>query len=235
MFFDVFSPYLCLGKINESKVKMKKKIRHALAELSKECVTLPHQEMRSVVGGDRYTFDSSGMLIGYEKSDDNWVSVGGNSMQISAPLDGLDSEHGSCATFSGSGVSASLFEFLANNTNVEWAYAFNAEQGGGMMTTSNEAHSVNTSGINFDNYDSIVHNHGQRPDGMTDEEMEQFNSLPSSQDIDELNARDGLQGHVYNEVTGEWNSYDKESSTQEDWLRNNGFTWDEWAKAWVRV
>ncbi len=212
---------------------MRKKIRQALAELSQECTALSQQEMNGVVGGDRYTFDSSGMLVGYEESEDNWVFAGDNSMQIGAPLEGIKPGQTGNVTFSGDYVSPSLFEFLSQNTNVEWAYAFSTEKSGGMMATQNDSHNAS---IEFEKgkYDSIVHNHGQSFNGLTAEEQLIVNGLPSNKDVSTFGSQKDIQGYIYNEFTNEWKAFDQNTQTQEDWMKANNYTFNKSTGQWVK-
>lgn len=121
-----------------------------------------------------------------------------------------------------------------DNTTVEWGYAYNAGDSGGTMATSNRFDGMNTSGINFANYDSFVHNHSQVVQHLEQSEMEELNSLPSRQDVKFLAGKDGVQGHIYNEVTGTWHDYDQNSKTQEDWYVEHGFLWDKETNSWYR-
>ncbi len=217
---------------------MRKKIRQALAELSQECTALSHQEMVNAVGGDRYYFDSSGMLIDKKESTDNVAIVGDNTLALYGSLSGYDAtdknEQYKCTYYTGDGVSDRLFEFLANNTDVEWCYAYNPGESGGVMATSRQEYHVNYDSDDIGStYSHRAHSHGQKVNGMSQEELEQFNSLPSSQDI--KNLKDGAQGQIYNEITGEWCDFAKGSKTQEDWLIANGFRLNQRGDGWERI
>lgn len=69
---------------------MRKKIRQALAELSQECTALSHQEMINAVGGDRYYFDSSGICINIESSNEHVAIVGDNKLALYGSLSGYE-------------------------------------------------------------------------------------------------------------------------------------------------
>lgn len=177
----------------------------------------------SVIGGDKYYFDQQGHYLRTEQSSDNIINIGNQQMTLSGTLEGLESGNGSGVSFTGSGVSAQLFAFLAQNTTVEWAYGYNSGQAGGLIGTSNQEHGVDIGSGNWNNYGTIAHNHGQSNNGMSKWELEELNGLPSQADIDYLIKNNKESGSVYNETTGFMFPYDRYSKTQEEWLQEHGY------------
>lgn len=202
---------------------MKRLKKCQISELRNVMPTLDNKELLSIIGGDKYYFDQDGNFIKSEQSAENTIIIGDQQMSLSGTLDGLGSGNGSGVMFTGSGVSPQLFEFLASNTTVEWAYAYNSGEAGGLMGTSNQGHSVDLGSGNWGDYETLVHNHGQSNNGMSQSELREFNSLPSESDINFLKSQNMKSGQVYNETTGEWCTYDENSMTQEEWLRQHGY------------
>ena len=204
---------------------MKRLKKNQLSELKSEMPKLDNKELLSIIGGDRYYFDQEGHYLGAEQSNDDVIIIGNNQMILSGSLDGLGSGNGSGVRFTGSGVSAELFAFLAQNTNVEWAYGFNSGEAGGLIGTSNQAHSVDLASGNWNEYGSIAHSHGQSNNDMSKWELEEFNGLPSQSDIDYLKKNNKQSGVIYNETTGEMCPYTIYSTTQEEWLQQHGYSY----------
>jgi hypothetical protein len=202
---------------------MKKLKRNQISELRKTVPMLDSKELSSIIGGDKYYFDESGHLINREESLENVIYIGDKSMSLSGTLDGLESADGSGILFSGDGVSSQLFEFMAENTNVEWAYGYNSTASGGMMGSSHQNHSVDLSNGDWDSYDSFVHNHANDGSVLSEDELREFNSLPSQADIENLKKSGRESAQIYNETTGRFVTYTKYSTTQEDWLRDHDY------------
>lgn len=200
---------------------MRKKIRQALAELSQECTALSQQEMKGVVGGDRYYFDSSGICTHIEVSNEHVAIVGNNKLALYGSLSGLNGTGDKCANITGDGVSLGLFEFLAQNTDVEWGYAYNAGESGGFLMTSNMEFQIelNKERENMvKGYEYCAHNHGIRPKDMPDWDAKEYNSLPSQKDLDLYAGKDMPQGQIYNELTGKYHNFNQNSKTQDKWI-----------------
>lgn len=202
---------------------MKSLKRCQLSELKEDMPTLDNKELLSIIGGDRYYFDQEGNYLRTEQSSDNVIIIGNNQMILSGTLDGLGSGNGSGVSFTGSGVSAQLFAFLAQNTTVEWAYGYNSGETGGLIGTSNLKHSVDVGSGIWDGYDTIAHNHGQTSNVLSQSELAEFNGLPSQADIDYLIKKNFASGVIYNETTGQMCPYDRYSTTQEEWLEQHGY------------
>ena len=112
---------------------MKELKRNQISELRKTVPMLDSKELSSIIGGDMYYFDENGRLSDdVVKSEENVIYIGDKCMSLSGTLDGLESipVDSSGILFSGAGVSSQLFEFLAENTNVEWAYGYNSRDTG---------------------------------------------------------------------------------------------------------
>lgn len=202
---------------------MKSLKKNQLSELKSEMPKLDNKELLSIIGGDRYYFDQDGhyRLIP-EQSNNDIIIIGNNQMTLSGSLNVLDSGNNSGVRFTGTGVSAELFTFLAQNTNVEWAYAFNSGEAGGLIGTSHQTNQVDLSSGNWTDYGTIAHNHGVNND-MSRWELEEYNGLPSQSDIEYLKKNNKQSGVIYNETTGEMCPYNIYSTTQEDWLREHGY------------
>lgn len=202
---------------------MKSLNKSQLSELKTEMPMLDNKDLLSIIGGDKYYFDQEGHYLRTEQSSDNVIIIGSNQLSLSGALDGLCSGNGSGVSFTGSGVSAQLFAFLAQNTSVEWAYGYNSGQAGGLIGTSHQEHGVDLGSGNWGDYGTIVHNHGQSNNGLSKSELEVFNGLPSQADIDYLISNNKESGAIYNETTGKMCPYNKDSITQEQWLQQHGY------------
>lgn len=202
---------------------MKKLTKSQLSELKTEMPMLDNKALLSIIGGDRYYFDQSGHYLKTEQSTDNVIIIGNQQMALSGTLDGLCSGNESGVCFTGSGVSAQLFAFLAQNTNVEWAFGYNSGEAGGLIGTSNQAYGVNLGSGNWDDYATIAHNHGISNNGMSKQELEEFNGLPSEADINYLKNNHKESGEIYNETTGKMCPYTIYSTTQEEWLKQHNY------------
>lgn len=201
----------------------RKLTRESLTELAKRMPVLSEEVQSFYVGGDRYYFDQQGHYLRTEESDDNVIIIGSNELILSGALDGLGSGNGSGVSFTGAGVSEQLFAFLAQNTTVEWAYGYNSGQEGGLIGTSNQEHGVDLGSGNWDNYDTIAHNHGQSYKDMPKRHLEELNGLPSQADIDYLIRHNKESGAIYNETTGKMCPFNRYSTTQEEWLQEHGY------------
>ncbi len=89
----------------------------------------------------KYCFDESGILIGTYPSDQNIISIKGSEMLLDGDFGYLKvSGNIQKGAYTGSALNKRVFEFLANHTNVEWAYCYKNGSTGGVLMTSNEAH-----------------------------------------------------------------------------------------------
>ena len=205
---------------------MKELKRNQISELRKTVPMLDSKELSSIIGGDMYYFDENGRLSDdVVKSEENVIYIGDKCMSLSGTLDGLESipVDSSGILFSGAGVSSQLFEFLAENTNVEWAYGYNSTMDGGMMGSSHRQHSVDLSNGNWGSYDNFVHNHANDGSVLPASELEEYNSLPSEADIENLKKSGRESAQIYNETTGSFVTYTIYSTTQEEWLRKHNY------------
>lgn len=76
---------------------------------------------------------------------------------------------------------------------------------------------------NWDDYATIAHNHGISNNGMSKQELEEFNGLPSEADINYLKNNHKESGEIYNETTGKMCPYTIYSTTQEEWLKQHNY------------
>lgn len=200
---------------------MKQLKRVHLADLQMKMKEMSRSEMMSYVGGERYEFDRMGNLVDVREAKegerDNVIIIGSKEFQLDGSLGYINQKSG--LSFSGENVSSGLFMFLADNTDVEWAYGFNENEEGGALMTSHDKHSVNyTSGF-FSGYDSCAHNHAQNMSGLgyPDYKVEEYNDLPSSSDIAVSQSNGIKNSYIYNETSGKWKEYDENTRTQEDY------------------
>ncbi|MDD7304490.1 MAG: JAB-like toxin 1 domain-containing protein [Bacteroidaceae bacterium] len=200
---------------------MKKLKKEHLADLRMKMKVMSPSEMMTFVGGKRYEFDRMGNLIGTEDPQqgqkDNVIIIGDQQFQLDGDLGDISQESG--VSFSGQNVSSGLFMFLADNTDVEWAYGFNENKEGGALMTSHDKNSVRLKSGFFSGYDSCVHNHAQTMSGLgyPGYQVEEYNDLPSSSDIKTTKHYGIKNNYVYNEISGKWKKYDEYTQTQEDY------------------
>ncbi len=180
----------------------------------------------SVMSGDegeklykKYCFDESGILIGTYPSDQNIISVKGTDMELSGDFGSLMiSGTVQKGAFTGSALDKSVFEFLANHTNVEWAYCYQSGSTGGVLMTSNKEHEsdlLDKKFMNDNGYNCYVHNHSQTQKGY-EELFRRYNSYPSQADIDRMKDYDFQHAEIYNESDGRYYDYHKRSRVQEE-------------------
>ena len=154
---------------------MKQKLTRALIdEIRKEMPILSEDENKCVIGGGSlYIIGDHGTITysGSTPSDKTMIAVGsiegGNVFYVSGDVSFCSTDNG--YRISGSGASKELFEFLANNTDVEWAMYEDSTSGYAFIDTSNQYRSVTVG--NYSGYDTFYHNH-------------EYNHVPSDTDLD---------------------------------------------------
>lgn len=174
---------------------MKKKLTRALIdEIRKEMPVLSLNEEKEVIGGGNlYIIDNRGTITysSSSSSERNRIVIGsidsGNIFYFSGDVSFTSVANG--YRISGSGVSKSLFEFLANNTDVEWAMYEDSNSGYGFIDTSNEFRSVNVG--NYSGYDTFYHNH-------------EINPSPSDGDLDFSASGYYDNYYIYHEYSGSY-------------------------------
>ncbi|MCM1511485.1 MAG: hypothetical protein NC116_12330 [Clostridium sp.] len=151
-----------------------------MAELSQECTALSHQEMGGIVGGDIYYLDQYGHL-----DEDKTVLDSGVNKVVVTTSTGREREmtldastsftnvkegdaYGNDQKYDNSGMvitnaSYRLFEFLAQNTEVEWAISYTGKKKNwdGVVNTSHQKQKVEF--IPLSGYSHHVHYH---PSGL---------------------------------------------------------------------
>lgn len=117
---------------------------------------------------------------------------------------------------------------MADNTDVEWAYGFDKGASGGLLTTSNQAHSVELPS-DF-NYSNLIHNHAQTLEGSgySQREIIEYNSCPSREDRKRMKDLALDSAAIYNEVDGKYYDYNLNSPTQEDKAKEFGWELKEY-------
>lgn len=174
---------------------MKRKLRRAdIDEIQKELPILSKEENKSIIGGGNlYIIDDQGNITysSNTPSDKTMIAVGsidsGDIFYLPGDVSFYKAENG--YRISGSGVSKKLFEFLSNNTHVEWAMYENSTNGYAFIDTSNQYHSVAVD--NYSGYDTFYHNH-------------EYNHLPSNKDLDFSSSGYYDNYYIYHEYS---NSY----------------------------
>ncbi len=121
---------------------MKRKLTRAtIDEVRKEMLVLSLNEEKGVIGGGNlYIIDAQGKITysSSMSSEQNQIVIGsidsGNIFYFSGDVSFVSVANG--YRISGSGVSKRMFEFLANNTDVEWAMYKNSNSGYGFIETN---------------------------------------------------------------------------------------------------
>lgn len=209
---------------------MKKLTKSSLEELAQTMPVLSEQEQSLYVGGDIYIMDQNGRIIDTQSSStahglliqgtgpDNsgvYTDLESGVMPVAKKYDieesGVVVGQGEELCFEGENVKLSLFEFLANNTKVEWGMSYNKGEDGGYLDTRHQESSSTHRGSR-DKYDSFVHNHaggtGASPDDIVT--FDEYNT-PNEKG----NSYENFS--IYNEQTGEYEEYKK---VGDKWLHN---------------
>lgn len=156
---------------------MKTLQRMQLDKLKKEMPMLDQEELGMVIGGDRYCFDKSGHLYNTIADDNvNEIYVDGAKKPYTIVDSGTtihagDKEHSGVSI---DGADKKLFEYMADNTDVEWGYSYN---GNGKSYTGKLNTDHDHSGVEVSphkGYENFVHNH---PGGARVCDDEDFNAM----------------------------------------------------------
>lgn len=156
---------------------MKKKLTRAtIDEVRKEMPILSVEEEKSVIGGDGglYIINEDGTIVysGNSSSDGVIIAIGsidsGNIIRLPRDTQINKTPDGGYM-ITGSGISKSVYEYITQNTRVEWALYENSETGycGGMNTSN---HYDNVTLYDMPGCDTATHNH-------------QYNSNPGRKDL----------------------------------------------------
>lgn len=218
---------------------MKKLERKQISELRKTMPILGKSELQSIIGGDgtRYNFDENGNFISsgeYLDGSNSGVTcdiicISGTEIILNGPLEDFHEDNGN-VSFKGS---AELFEFLVEHSSCEWGYAYNSGEDSGQIGNSGETHRFSPRDCSWKQYDNCAHSHYTGLD-ISESEKDEINGRPSQADIDDLmstNAwrkKQGLppqSGIIYDERAHKWIPFGENSSTQEDYLRSQGYIW----------
>lgn len=187
---------------------------------------MSEKEQDLYVGGDVFVMDQFGHIINtVSDSTKHGLMIEGTGPDNSGVYTDLDSgvmpveryrdESGNKVPdglyFEGDNVKLSLFEFLADNTKVEWGMSYNKGEDGGYLDTMHQESSSTHHGSR-DKYDSFVHNHAggtwASPDDLTT--FDQYNT-PNKNG----NKYDNFS--IYNEQTHEYEEYMK---LGDKWVRD---------------
>lgn len=149
---------------------MKRKITRAtIDEIRKEMPNLNDDEEKSVIGGQGglYIISDDGRIVfsSNSSSDGVIIAIGsidsGNIIRLPGDTQINQTPDGGYM-ITGSGINKDLFEYIAQNTSVEWALYGNSENGyipG--MNTSNHYRDVTIYGM--PGCDTVYHNHEYNP------------------------------------------------------------------------
>lgn len=178
----------------------------------------------------KYCFDESGILVATYPSDQNIIDVKGNEMELDGDFGYLIiSGNVQKGAFTGSALNKGVFEFMANHTNVEWAYCYKKDSTGGVLMTSNEEHRTDlVDKPNFyalNGYNCYAHNHSQTEKGQ-EEQFRKYNSYPSPEDVQTFGAYGFKYAEIYNESDGKYYDCDKRSDVQDGYLRKRIWGYD---------
>lgn len=149
---------------------MKKLLKLNLDELAEIMPVLDRREMSKIVGGDIYHLNASGQVVKVDKdsSVNKIVCEGDNSGFIlpstTTVTSGIYGNQGRSG-LAISGGNAKLFEYLADNTDVEWGMSSNSsDEKNGKKGTSNAFITTNYDHSTVDihpvqGYTNYTHNH----------------------------------------------------------------------------
>ena len=190
-------------------------------------------EQMAFIGGDKYVFNDKGELIETEECDEDSFVVGfgetAKELQLSGDL--TLTQNNSGIGFEGSAMQKDVFEFLAQNTTVEWGYSFNEENNTqGFLYTSNDEKNIKNFAFKK-GYDSFVHNHGS---DLSEEDRKNHDFVdcldhPSNEDRKAATyaKENGYKNmYIYNTAqSGEpmYHWYSDKSVSQEEELEKHGF------------
>lgn len=204
---------------------MKTITKRSLDELAKEMPVIEETEMRQVIGGDRFVFDENGELLKRIKDPNNYFVVGSQEISLgddlSSPCYG-----GTGANFEGGALTKEVFEFMAKNTNVEWALSLNDSGTKGYLVTSNNQHSVKIDSIPREGYQKLYHSHGSGVDPNASTEYKDIYNNPSLQDLEmaKILEKEGfIETCIYNTSNGVYQSYVSSSKSMEEDAEEKGY------------
>ena len=207
---------------------MKKLTKKSLEELAKVMPVLSEMEMRSHVGGDHYYFSSEGKLIRQVSSIENVFHAGGETLDISGTFSVKQS---SGLMIEGSNIGRDVFEFLADNTSVEWGYSSKNDSQEGYLYSSHERHHLTPTDIDLykEGYDNFYHSHGEGI-SKNDSGLVDVYGHPSDQDIKSIadgRAKGYSNFYIYNEArkgNNSYRQYDEHSRSMEEYADELGYT-----------
>lgn len=151
---------------------MKQLTKETLCRFEKNFRILSTNEMRSLIGGDKYIFNASGQIteiipesgkhIVYANGDNSGFELG-QYTNISSGIVGEGNRQGVLI----SGASFDLFEYFAQRTNVEWGLSYdsrnNEDEFKGTLSTNCNASEIDPVFCKGD--DSYTHSHpGNTPE-----------------------------------------------------------------------
>ena len=230
---------------------MKRLESNQISELRKTMPVLDSQELLSFIGGDgkKYYFNESGQIDTNLTTDFkdsgtfDIIVVNGQEFKLKGCV---SQDNQGRVSFEGS---QALYEFMVQNTSAEWGYGYNfpsltnyspMDSGwedeydfeDGLITTSGEPSRLIPEGCRWIQYDSFAHSHDTKLSeyDITEEQLKEINGLPSEADIKNLDNTNkkrnekgflNQEGVIYDEKSGTWNSFNSNSYTQEDYIRDH--------------
>lgn len=148
---------------------MKQKLTRALIdEIRKEMPILSEDENKSVIGGQGglYIISKNGTITYSGNSSSNEVILAFDSIDsgniVRLPEDTQINPTPDGYMITGSGISKDLFNYIAQNTRVEWVLYENSETGytPGMNTSNQE---TKATVYKMPGCDTVYHNHEEKP------------------------------------------------------------------------
>lgn len=205
---------------------MKKITRKNLMDLAKCMPQLSEFEQRECIGGDKFIFNTKGELVERISCEMNSFWVGDKSIVLSGALS-VSFESG--VGLEGNAVNKEVFEFFAQNTDVEWALSTSGNMQG-FLYSSNDESSINAKFAMRKGYDSFYHNHGGNYANSDNIDMSYIQRCPSPNDLarraEMMNGDyDYQETYIYNEACGDnqYYKYDGNSTNQDQEAYRRGY------------
>lgn len=149
-------------------------LKKQLQELRQEMPIIDKEELMTFVGGDRYYFDTSGNFMRVADSNENKVYAGNDTVGINidnvTEIEAYIDNSSNLSGVSISGAKYELFEYLAKNTDYEWALSYNGsgDKPEGFMNTNFQEDTINP--LYKEGFDSIIHSHPNNGDPSPQDE-----------------------------------------------------------------
>jgi len=134
----------------------------------------------SIVNGSTY---GSTFVPDYGSSSGSEIDSGKTFMLSSSITTSHYGQNGAGLTIEGQGSNTALFQFLANNTSVEWGLNSNGK--GGDNCCINSSHETSElDGLFLKGYDSYYHSHPANTDYLSEDDYETYQGVENKRDKD---------------------------------------------------